>query len=355
LAKGKNSAVIIIVIAVILAAVVGIILYSAKSDSIKTRTMVQISKDGKVVAEISDAEYQYTLLNYMLQVQDNYSITDTDDIAAFWQTEYNGVTQLEQVKSYSLQTVEYGKIEYLEAIENGIKLTEDEENELQTSLNDLEQQFKDADLDLNDYLVSNYGISYKIYEQISEYNMIASKYSTEQIENVEVTDDEVLSYYNDNIDTYYTVTVRHILLLNTDSEGNALDDDALLEKLALANDLLERINNGEDMDALVTEYSEDSYASDNNGYYDVKADSGYVTEFQDWVMSSEAGDTAVIESDYGYHVIKTYSIAAFEDVKDTVTDDLKKSKYSEVLSAKMTDKYDVVVYDTIYDSVDPLS
>ena len=65
LAKGKSSTtiVIVIVVAVILIAIASLIVFVLNGDSIKERTMVEISKDGKKVAEISDVEYKYNLIN----------------------------------------------------------------------------------------------------------------------------------------------------------------------------------------------------------------------------------------------------------------------------------------------------
>jgi parvulin-like peptidyl-prolyl isomerase len=356
LAKGKSSiTIIIIVIAVVLAAIAGVVIYYLNSDNINTRTMVTISKDGEAAAEISDVEYNYKLVNIMLQLQTSYGLTDEAEIKEFWMTTYEGATQLDQIKSFALKQAEYSKVEYLKAIDSGIGLTDAEQKDLNTSFDNLEQQFKDADLDLNDYLVEKYGISFKMYKQMSRENKIANKFSTAQIASIEVTDDEVLAYYNENIDDYYTVTIRHILLVKTDEDGNALDEDALADKLTLANGLLDKINNGEDMDALVAEYSEDPNVSDNDGYYDVTANSGYDDVFQDWVMNSEVGDTAVIETDYGYHVIKTYAISTYDDMKDKIKSDLQTSRYSETLSNVWAKEYDIEVYDSIYESIDPLS
>ncbi len=56
---------------------------------------------------------------------------------------------------------------------------------------------------------------------------------------------------------------------------------------------------------LVKEHSDDSSAEDGGLFEDIHRDSNYVPEFREWSTDPErqAGDTAVIETEFGYHVM----------------------------------------------------
>lgn len=57
--------------------------------------------------------------------------------------------------------------------------------------------------------------------------------------------------------------------------------------------------------ALVQENSDDSSAEDGGLYENIAPDGTYVAEFQNWALDTarQSGDTAVIETEYGYHVM----------------------------------------------------
>lgn len=358
MAKGKNSTtlVVVIVVAVILIAITSLIVFVLNGDSIKERTMVEISKDGKKVAEISDVEYNYKLINIMQQFQQAYGITDQSQALQFWTTPVDGVTQLDQVKNFTLEQMKYEKVEHLKAIENGTKLSSQEKQELENNFNSVEKQFTDANEDLEQYLNEALGISFKMYKNYAEQAEIAAKFSSQQINNVVVADTEIEEHYDANISRYFTVKVRHILIASIDAEGNKLEGDALQEKKDLADSILTKLNAGEDMDALVDEYSDDRAQDgtvNNFGYYDVTEEAALIEEFKNWALNSQVDDTAIVETDFGYHIMKTYTVTTFEDVKLQVKKDLQTSKYAEVIQG-WVEEYVIEVFDSVYENINPL-
>lgn len=115
---------------------------------------------------------------------------------------------------------------------------------------------------------------------------------------------------------YSTVDVRHILIqpeTGTLTEGED-GYDAEQAKLkadakAKAEDLLSQWKSGaatEDSFAkLATENSSDTGSTDNGGLYKQIYKGEMVTTFSDWCFDSsrKPGDTGVVETDYGYHVM----------------------------------------------------
>ncbi len=112
------------------------------------------------------------------------------------------------------------------------------------------------------------------------------------------SDEELQTYFRENY-----LSAKHILLLTTDpSTGEVKRTDAEAQQEAQA--LLDRINAGEDFDALMKEYSEDGGLEGNpNGYIFTEGD--MVTEFYEGTKALEPGEVSgLVKSSYGYHIIK---------------------------------------------------
>ena len=147
-----------------------------------------------------------------------------------------------------------------------------------------------------------------------------------------------------------TVDVRHILFLTVDTEnGNAkLSDDEIKEKEAKKNEVWDQWNaladdeKTEDKFAeLAEQYSEDPGSSSNGGLYEGVAQGQMVDSFNNWIFddSRKAGDTDVIESEYGWHIMyyvgnKDYSYRKSlrtthtqDDYSSWLSDEIAKDEY----------------------------
>lgn len=121
---------------------------------------------------------------------------------------------------------------------------------------------------------------------------------------------------------YHTVSVRHILV---DSEDKA-------------NELLQQYTDGEKTEdafaALAVANSTDSNASSGGLYTDIYRGQ-MVSEFEDWCFdpSRQAGDTGIVQTSYGYHVM--YFVSTNENPYWYVQAEtsLKSSAYNEWYAA----------------------
>ena len=109
--------------------------------------------------------------------------------------------------------------------------------------------------------------------------------------------------------------VRHILVAfeggTTDSNGSTTYSDE--EKAAArteAEDILAQWKAGDKTEdrfaALATEKTDDTASAETGGLYeDISPASNYVTAFKEWALddSRKAGDTGIVETEYGYHVM----------------------------------------------------
>lgn len=141
-------------------------------------------------------------------------------------------------------------------------------------------------------------------------------------------------------ETYTTKNVRHILVSNSN------DTDAAEKQ---ADKLLKEWRNGEKTEESFAELA--TINSDDNGsvfvgglYENVEKDQ-MVTEFNDWIYSSKrkAGDTSVIQTDYGYHVMYFVGDGTVA-WQAPVISQMKSEDYSEKLT-ELKEKYDVKIND----------
>ena len=115
---------------------------------------------------------------------------------------------------------------------------------------------------------------------------------------------------------YNTVAVRHILFLadtsSLDSTSSTYDHDvALIKDTAKANaeDALAEWQAGEATEesfaALAVKLSEDGGSRANGGLYEEVFHNEMVDTFNNWIFdeSRQPGDTGIIETSYGYHVM----------------------------------------------------
>lgn len=156
----------------------------------------------------------------------------------------------------------------------------------------------------------------KSYIETNKRKDIVKKYLKE-----EVTDDEIEKYYEKEI--YGDYTVKHILInvststSMTDEEKETAKNDAKKK----AEEVIEKLNNGEKWSDLVKEYSDDDNTKDDDGNLPSFTNGDYVDSFFDATIALEDGEYTKepVETTYGYHIIYRVSATdkpSLEDAKD---------------------------------------
>ncbi|MDR1206637.1 MAG: peptidylprolyl isomerase [Peptococcaceae bacterium] len=135
---------------------------------------------------------------------------------------------------------------------------------------------------------------------------------------------------------YRTVSVRHILIQpEQGDEAEATDEQkaaALSEAEAAYDEWLAGEQTEDSFAALVEKYSEDGGSSANGGLYENVYKGQMVKPFEDWCFDSgrKPGDTGIVETDYGYHVM--YYVGEGEVRWETVVkESLETQAYQEML------------------------
>ncbi len=114
-----------------------------------------------------------------------------------------------------------------------------------------------------------------------------------------ITEDREQEIYNEMKESgqFTLASVRHILITTEERSDE--------EAKKLAEELAERLRNGEDFAALAKEYSEDPGSVENGGLYEEVSINEWVPEFKEAAATLEIGTISdPVKTDYGYHVMK---------------------------------------------------
>lgn len=201
------------------------------------------------------------------------------------------------------------------------------------------------------YMAANMGayVTWEGYCQYYRDSTLAQAYADSLYVSYNFSDDELSAYYDANSADYTSlkksdlpnVDIRHILFApETDSaedDETAKTDaeDALRQCRSGGNDQIEEI-----FLSLVTEYSMDAGSKTNGGLLENIAPGEISNAVSDWCFAPEgrqAGDTAVLPSNYGYHVVYFLGYRDNYEWKDQVLADLRKETLGHYMQALLAE------------------
>lgn len=192
---------------------------------------------------------------------------------------------------------------YKKIIDGEVDVTD---KEVEEKMKEIQNQFTSQEA-FNEYLRQNNLKSMDDFKREVRYSLLYFKFSTKDIE---VPEEEIKEIYEKRKEE---VKVAHILVPDE----------------ATAEEILNRIQNGEDFAALAKEYSLDESSKENGG------ELGYIyrgimsKEFEDAAFSLNEGEySAPIKTDRGYHIIKMINkkTLSYEALKPKIEEEIKASK-----------------------------
>jgi peptidyl-prolyl cis-trans isomerase D len=190
--------------------------------------------------------------------------------------------------------------------------------------------FQNSDA-INDEAIQNYyqnnSEQFKAAEQVSVNYVLLD--ADQLVDQVSVTEDEIETYYDNHRSDYQRAErrkVAHILVQGVSEESKQK-----------AEALLAEINSGADFATLAAEKSDDTFSASNNGELDWFEAGVMDPAFDEasFALTKSAPLSNVVESEFGYHIIKLVDIEASEalpldEVKGRVEVALQKQKTSEL-------------------------
>jgi len=217
-----------------------------------------------------------------------------------------------------------------QAQEEGFVLTADQEMEI-SMYSDMEQAAMMYGLTSGLELVrAMYGpaATTESYATYVRQTQTARYYREYLSQSIELTEEDISAHYDDNAEYYAErsvlkdetrlIDVRHILIQPQAAEDGTIPEDAWLAAEAEANRILAEFKSGarteEAFGELAGTYSTDTGSAYNGGLYEGVAPGQMVPNFNDWCFdaSRKTGDTGVVRTDYGYHIM--YFVAHGEQI-----------------------------------------
>ena len=214
---------------------------------------------------------------------------------------------------------------------------------------------------------STYGDS---YESFLEYNGISNDDElkelliknnkltlvTEDYIKDNITEKEMKDYYENNI--YGDISAKHILI-SFDYDDDATDEEkekAEENAKKQAEEIIEKLKNGEDFSELAKEYSTDESSKENGGDLGYFNTGDMVEEFEQAAYALDVNEytTEPVKTPYGYHIImKTgqKEKPSYEKSKDTIIEKLveEKKNNDSTISVKamiaLREKYNIKIKD----------
>jgi len=144
---------------------------------------------------------------------------------------------------------------------------------------------------------------------------------------------EIQTYYNQHRSEYTapeTATSRHILI-KLDPNADAKADAAAKAK---AEDVLKQIQNGGNFAELAKKYSDDPGSKETGGELGPSQRGRMVPEFDNAIFTQKIGDTKIVKSQFGYHIVQVESRQAaheqpLNEVLPTIQATLSREKISQ--------------------------
>lgn len=241
-----------------------------------------------------------------------------------WHYDFGGVSLEEHVKDVVLSKMAQIKIMNLMAEERGIALSEQEEQKVHKAA---EQYYESLEKKLRE----SESITQKTVENVYEEYALANKvYETiTESADMEISDDEAR-----------TVTVQVIYLKNWKLKNNEKTLMSEAEKQQVtgnAQNLLNRIESGEDFETLAAQCSDDKQIVKN--YARGVADES----FEEILFSMDEGDVSdMIETDEGFYIVKCISTMDYEATqanKLVLAEQRKREAFSEAYTEIATNTH----------------
>lgn len=336
---------------------------------VKQARKEKLSKAGKIVLVVIGIAAMLLSVSAMacsgvlnqVQSQEDYKLTGgvaatvngvnikedtvTEQIMSLRQSSYESDEDWATYLSQQGLTPESYRENVIDSIARQYLLTQAEkEYDITVSQDDLDEAWDEAvenyggDEDTFVDMITQFGFTKETYQENTK-SSLAQEKLREKVASVEdPTDDQIVSYINENLDTYNDARrSSHILFKVVD---DATDEESA-EVEAKAQEVLDKLNAGEvEFADAAKEYSEDSSADDGG---DVGWDklATFVTEYQDALSALSTGQmSGLVKTTYGYHIIlctdqfNVESVSSADEIPEAIRDAISSKIKTEEESAK---------------------
>lgn len=314
-----------------------------------TQTMFEFAsglKDGDTAVTVNGVDVPNELYLYWLAYDCYYLDSYYYQYGAA--ADFTDQTTVDYLRSDVQTAVTYYAVLRQLCEENGITVTQAQEEELQSQIDAYVEENGEGSYE---QLLQASGLSEDSFRYVNTTGYLFTNLADKLVG--EPTEADLEQYVTDN----GIFSVKHILLLTTDKDvtddaGNVTmtADEFNAQQKALAEELLSQLQASDDMetlfDELMNEYSEDGRDSDGNlsapDGYTFDSTASLVDGFREASLALEPGQLSdVVETDYGYHIILRLPVDA-EDYHDDWL-----SKQADAIVMEGVDAAEVTIADAI--------
>lgn len=325
----------------VLMALTGIMVCSFAGCNLIERT--QESIDNTVYAKVGDTKITKGQVDKQMtpiinQLKSKYGENYKDNSAV--------KKQLKETTTQVVNTLVEWEVLYQSAGDYGV---DPESDEIKGEVEKTISQYKESAGSDEEYnsMLEQYGYDADSFEEFSKKQAVVSAVAKKIGEDVEVTDDDVKSYYDENIDTYTTkagADVTHVVFLfEKDSDQNLVDgtEEEMLQK---ANEARQKVLAGTSLKDIANsdEYKDCSKFEDlGRVSFEGKDTKGNLMEqaFTDGFKDLPANQVSEpVKTSFGYHLIINTNVYPNDEVKE-LDDTLKEQIKNALLTKKQKDKY----------------
>ena len=270
----------------------------------------------KYVATVGDSKItESEFLFYLSSVKSQMSGTELQSDEDWQSQEIEGMKAIDFAKERALEAavknLQYVKV----AGKMNIQLNDSEKAYINSTKESLIVN-QGGEKAYEEYLKAS-GVSDEFINMLCQSMVYSSKLAEIAIKENPISDEEKHTMYEE-LSSNGNYKAKHILLSVVDSETRQpIPEEEKAEKKKIADDVLNKVNGGEDFDALMNSLSEDpGLATSPDGY--VFSTGEMVPEFESCVASLEINEIGFAESEFGYHIIKRLPLE-MTDLEDRIT------------------------------------
>ena len=329
-----------------LACAVVLCIVSLAGCGIDTREVFSVNGE-KVTSE----EYAFFLgtMKEMIAQESSLELTDENS----WQTiEIDNKKAIDVAKEKAFDDAVSLMVQVQKAKQEGIVLGDEDKTNLKKQRQSIvnmyggESVFKEQ--------LKKWQVSSDTFDAIMQNYMYASKLQKQYIDENEkinaITDEDILAKYDSIKEETIreSIFVKHILVMTSDT----VTDEQAKQK---AQSVLDRLNAGEDFDALMREVSEDVESS-YDGYSFTHNDGKMDTDFDNAAYALAVGETSgLVKTRFGYHIIKRLEsnaeIEPLEQMRETIISTIKSERYRTMVVDEWVSSAVIVKQEELYNSI----
>lgn len=313
-------------IVMILALIVAVPVAAQEGSESGEAQVQQSNQENKTAAVVNGEEVSMQELDQFAGTQQlvmSLYRSNPDFTQVLLQTEA-GQNVIKEFQKSKLDQLITQKLLAQEANERGIELSQEEQNEIfNQQIEGIKQQNDMSDEELEEAL-QNQGIeSIEAYKETfieqNKDSLIINKLRENVTSQAEVTEEELKNYYDENqseFEVQEQVEARHILL----------------EDKETAEEVMNKLENGEDFTELAKEHSTGPSAEEGGELGFISKDQNIAEKFKEAIFALDVGNRSeIVETQYGFHIIevtdrKDGGLQDYEEVKEQVKQKLTNQK-----------------------------